>query len=143
MPGFSFQERAFRYTQKNGSKESTETIRLESVNLDFPLMLKLRTKRINNFAAYALAGGQYSLDLSSQSKVATMPGDLIMKMKRHDFSTVFGGGFDFFMPYFKFAIQLKIINGQKDLLIQEGTFFTAPLTSLKSKIWQFSITFEG
>ena len=143
VPSLSFQEREFKYLKLNGDLRSTESIRLESTNLDFPLMLKLRTKRINNFAAYGLVGLQYSLDLASQSDVATQPGDLIMKMKQHDFSTQFGGGFDFFMAYYKFAIELKISNGFRDLLIQEQTFFTSPLTSIKTKVWWFSITFEG
>ena len=31
----------------------------------------------------------------------------------------------------------------KNLLIQDDTFFVAPLESLKSQTWWFSITFEG
>ena len=100
-------------------------------------MMKLRSKRINNFAAYALVGAQYSVDLASQKDVVTVPGQSIMKIKKHDFSTQFGGGFDFFMAYY------KISNGFKDLLIQENTLFSAPLNSLTSKVWWFTITFEG
>jgi len=143
VPSLSFQEREFSYGILNNSEVNFETTRLESTFLDFPLMMKLRSKRINNFAAYGLAGIQYSVDLASQIDVATVPGEAVMKIKKHDFSTQFGGGFDFFMAYYKFAIEIKISNGFKDLLIQENTLFSSPLNSLKSKVWWFTITFEG
>ena len=143
LPGLSFQEREFSYRVLLNNTLRTETTRLESTNLDFPVILKLRSKRINNFAAYGLAGAQYSLDLASQIGVKTAPGERIMKMQRHDFSAQFGGGFDFFMAYYKFAVEVKISNGFSDLLIQEDTFYTSPLNSLKSKVWWFTITFEG
>lgn len=143
LPSLSFQEREFRYKTLLNNELITESTRLESVFLDFPLMLKLRTKRINNFAAYGIAGMQYSIDLSTQADVNTVPGERIMKMKRSDFAAQFGGGFDFFMAYYKFAIEIKISNGLSDLLIQEQTYFSAPLNSLRTKVWWFTITFEG
>ncbi|MFK8045510.1 MAG: porin family protein [Crocinitomicaceae bacterium] len=144
LPSLSFQERQFSYGVLLNNNVSTVETRLESTFLDFPLLLKLRTKRINNFAAYGLAGAQYSLDLASQADVKTAPGQRdVMKMKRHDFATQFGGGFDFFMAYYKFAVEIKISNGFSESLIQEDIFFTSPLTSLKSKVWWFTITFEG
>ncbi len=143
IPSLSFQERVFRYSHLEKGKITHKETRLESTTVDFPVMLKLRTKRINNFAAYALTGIQYSLDLASQEDTELQPGELEMKMKRNDLAAQFGGGFDFFMPYFKFSIELKISNGLNNLLIQDDTFFTRPLTSIKSKVWWFSITFEG
>ncbi|MFD1550980.1 outer membrane beta-barrel protein [Putridiphycobacter roseus] len=143
IPSLSFQEREFNYGLLRNKEVNFETYRLESTFLDFPLMMKLRSKRINNFAAYGLAGIQYSVDLASQRDVVTVPGEAVMKMKKHDLSTQFGGGFDFFMAYYKFAIEIKISNGFQDLLIQENTLFSAPLNSLRSKVWWFTITFEG
>ncbi|MFK8038009.1 MAG: porin family protein [Crocinitomicaceae bacterium] len=143
LPSLSFQEREFQYGVLVNNEVAIEKIRLESTFLDFPLMLKLRTKRINNFAAYGLMGLQYSLDLASQSDVETTPGERIIKMARSDYATQFGGGFDFFMAYYKFAFEIKISNGFRNVLIQEDTFFTAPLNSLKTKVWWFTITFEG
>ena len=37
--------------------------------LDFPILLKLRTERIGNFAPYALIGGKLSRDMQSQADV--------------------------------------------------------------------------
>lgn len=145
VPSLSFQERLFTYQFYDTKKGELATVnnRLESTYLDFPIMLKLRTKRINNFAAYALGGMQYSLDLASQKDVDQSLGDPIVKIQQHDFSYQFGGGFDFWLPYFKFGIELKVSNGIKNVIIQDNTFFMDPLSSLKSKVWWFSLTFEG
>lgn len=143
LPSLSFQEREFQYGVLNDNEVTFEKTRLESTFLDFPLMLKLRTKRINNFAAYGLVGMQYSFDLASQAGIKTTPGERVMKMARSDYAAQFGGGFDFFMAYYKFAIEIKLSNGLRNVLIQEDTFFTAPLSSLKTKVWWFTITFEG
>lgn len=145
IPSLSFQERQFTYTYYNRVQKEYMTLenRLESTYLDFPLLLKLRTKRINNFAAYAIGGFQYSLDLASQKDVDQTLGEPIVKIRQHDWSYQAGGGFDFWLPYFKFGIELKISNGIKNLTIPDGTFFMRPMESLKSKVWWFSLTFEG
>ncbi|MCG8575483.1 MAG: PorT family protein [Flavobacteriales bacterium] len=143
IPSLSFSERLFQYEYfKNGELKTREN-RLESTNLDFPILLKLRTKRIINFAAYAIGGMQYSLDLASQNDVEQLISDPIVKIKKHDFAYQVGGGFDFWLPYFKFGIELKLSNGIRNVAIQDGTFFMRPLESLRNKIWWFSLTFEG
>ncbi len=143
LPGFSILEREFNYGHFNDGELRSKQTRLESFFLDFPLILKLRTQRLNNLAAYAITGASYGLDLATQSEVKTSPGEEVMKMRRHDFSALFGGGFDFFMMYCKLSLEIKVNNGINNTLIQENTFFSAPITSLKSKIWTFSIIFEG
>lgn len=143
VPSLSFQERLFQYSYINKGVHKVKENRLESTTLDFPIMLKLRTKRLTNFAAYAIGGFQYSLDLASQKDVDQSLGDPIVKIQQHDFAYQVGGGFDFWMPYFKFAIELKLSNGIKNVVIQDNSFFMDPLSSLRTKVWWFSITFEG
>ena len=81
--------------------------------------------------------------MASQEDVDQSISDPIVKLKKHDFAYHVGGGFDFFLPYFKFGIEIKLTNGIKNLLIQDDTFYSSPLESLKSQTWWFSITFEG
>ncbi|MEO9531344.1 MAG: outer membrane beta-barrel protein [Crocinitomicaceae bacterium] len=143
IPSISFQERLFSYTFYEDKELRRKENRLESTYLDFPLLLKLRSKRLNNFAAYAIGGFQYSLDLASQKDVEQSDIDPIVKIKQHDWQYQVGGGFDFWLPYFKLGLELKISNGIKNVAIQDNTFFMDPLASLKTKVWWFSITFEG
>ena len=66
-----------------------------------------------------------------------------MKIKRHDFAYEVGGGFDFFLEYFKFGIELKLSTGLRDLNVYDHSFYNEPITNLRSKVWWESITFEG
>ena len=143
IPSLTFHDTEFRYAYwKNGEREIKST-RTQPTLLNFPLIMKWNTKRINNFSAYALGGLSYSYDLASQDDVDQSLSEPIVKLKRHDYAYHVGGGFDFYMQYFKFGLEIKLSNGMRNLLIQDETFFAAPLKSLKSQIWWFSITFEG
>lgn len=142
IPGISTQDRvlAYRFLDSDGRVE-TELMRTESFYLDIPLNLKFRTNRINNFAAYALAGGKFSLDMQSQKDVSD-EGDII-KLKRQDYSLDFGGGVDFFLPYFKLGFEAKAAIGLPDVLIQENHRFSAPIQSLRTRAVIITMTIEG
>lgn len=143
IPSLSFHETSFEYTSfKNGRREISST-RTEPTNLNFPIFIKGSTKRINNFSAYALGGFGYSLDLASQRDVDQNLQDPIVKLKKHEFQYHVGGGFDFYLPYFKFGFEIKTSRGINNILIQDNSFYSAPLESLKTRVWWFSITFEG
>ena len=145
IPGLSFQDRGlnFRFLVEEGKTEFLLK-RTESVYLDFPLMLKLRTNRVRNFAAYAIVGGKYSIDMQSQKDVNNASAaDKILKLIDTDYSLDAGGGIDFFLPYFKFAIEAKSAFGFPDVLIQENNRFSSSIESLKTRTVIISLTFEG
>lgn len=144
LPDLSFQDRLFEYTYiKNDTAIDIEKKRVESTFLNFPINLKLRTDRINNFAMYMIGGYQFGIDMASQKDVNNAGENAIIKIKRTDSALQIGGGLDFFLPYFKFGIELKLTRGIKNLLIQDGTKFVSPLDVLRSKMWVLSFTFEG
>lgn len=145
IPGLSFQDRGLNYTflKYDGTQESFLK-RTESVWLDFPILLKLRTNRTGNFAAYALFGAKYSLDMQSQKDVNNAVAEqIIVKLQDRDYSIDMGGGFDFFLQYFKFAIEFKTAIGIPNILLQEATPFSSPIQSLRSRSFIISMTFEG
>ena len=144
IPGLSFQDRAldYRFLEPDGTTEILAK-RTEAVYLDFPLMLKLRTNRVGNFAAYALIGGKYSIDMQSQKDVNNQGQNQIIKLVDTDYSIDAGGGVDFFLPFFKFAIELKAATGLKNVLIQENTRYSSPIESLRTRTVIVSFTFEG
>lgn len=147
IPTLSFQERILNYTFVNPDTTSTADYfnqeRVNSTNLDFPLMWQFRTTRHNNFATYVLVGGQYSLDLQSQEDASQDFIDPYIKIKRHDFQAQLGGGVEFFAPYFKFGMEIKYSHGLINSFIQDGTPVSSPIEKLYNKVWWFSIIFEG
>lgn len=145
LPTLSFQERVLNYRSLDSTNfmKGIGEERVNSTNLDFPLMLQFRTKRYNNFTAYALLGAQYSLDLQSQEKAAQNFIDPFVKIRKHDFQGQIGGGVEFFAPFFKFSVELKYSHGLRNTFIQDFTPVSNPIYRLYNKGWWFSIIFEG
>ncbi len=144
-PGLSFQDRGMLYRFR--SEEGTATpinVRTESVYLDFPILLKLRTERIGNFAPYALIGGKLSRDMQSQADVnQSLQDGYILKLAKANSSIDVGAGADFFLPYFKFSVELKTEFGMRNVLIQDDTPFSAAFDELRTRSFVVSFTFEG
>jgi hypothetical protein len=145
LPGLSFQERILQYEfQKPDGRSAFYRKPVESTYLEFPLLMKLRSDRINNFAVYMLTGGKASIDMASQKDVdQTLDDEVVIKLSQYDYSVEVGAGVDFFLTYFKFGIELKHGIGIPNLLIDDGTRFSRPIESLRSKTWVLTFTFEG
>lgn len=145
-PGLSFEERQLIYTvMVDDSTTDTYLKKLESTFLVFPFYLKLRTDRINNFAAYALGGAYYGMDMANNKDLQNVGSlqQLTVQTRRTDWGYSVGGGFDFFLQYFKFGLELKFNVGMKNVLVQDDTYFAKPLESIRMGSWVFSLTFEG
>jgi len=144
VPGLSFQDRRLVYRFIEKGQAETFMKNTESVWLQFPLLLKLRTNRVGNFAAYALVGGAYGIDMQSQRDVnENVAGKVVLKMEKTDITLDAGGGFDFFLPYFKFSIELKTAFGMKNILLQEHNQFTDPIAKMRTRAFIISMCFEG
>jgi hypothetical protein len=145
LPGLSFQDRGLDYTfLTNEGKSNLIQKRIESVFLDFPLNFKFRTNRVGNFAAYALIGAKYSIDMQTQKGVDNASeSQKIIRLKDQNYSLDVGGGFDFFLPFFKFGVEIKTEMGFPNMLIQEDTRFSSPIESLRTRAVIVSLTFEG
>jgi hypothetical protein len=117
--------------------------RVNSTNLDFPLMFQFRTLRLNNFASYVLLGAQPSIDLQSQEKASQNFNDPFIKIKKFDYQGQVGAGVEFFATYFKFGIELKYSQGFVNSFIQDNTSSSKPIDRLYNRVWWVSFIFEG
>lgn len=147
IPTLSFQERVLKYYYEDPNPNALKDIyneeRVNSTNLDFPVMLQFRTLRLNNFAAYALAGIQYSYDLQSFEKSTQSYIDPFIKIKASDWQGQVGGGLEFFAPYFKFGFEIKYSQGFSNSFIQDNTNSSRPIDQLFNKVLWVSLIFEG
>ncbi|MEO8590791.1 MAG: outer membrane beta-barrel protein [Flavobacteriales bacterium] len=145
IPTLSFQERILQYqfrAPEGGSIYFQKPV--ESTYLEFPILMKLRSDRINNFAVYLIGGGKFCIDMASQRDVNNaLDDEVVVKLAKYDYAAEVGGGFDMFLPYFKFGIELKASIGVPNLLIDDDTRFSDPIQSLRSKSYIFTFTFEG
>jgi hypothetical protein len=147
IPTLSFQEKVLNYSFVNPDPAAkTDKLleeRVNSTNLDFPLMFQFRTMRLNNFTAYALGGAQYSYDLQSQEDASQSFIDPFIKIKANDWQGQVGSGLEWFAVYFKFSFEVKYSFGVDNVFIQDGTNVSKPIDQLRNRAVWFSIIFEG
>lgn len=144
IPGLAFGDRQVRYSLQYYDGNEYVTIKnIESVYLDFPLMVKFKSSRMHNVRAYVVGGVQYSRDLISNArKQASNPRETYVKIYPDDFQAQVGVGFDFYLTYFKFSTEFKMSFGLNNILKMEPNMFATSVTSLKSRIIQISFLFE-
>lgn len=147
IPTLSFQEKILNYTFVNPDPTEEDDLfneeRINSTSIDLPLMFQFRTLRQNNFAAYFLFGGQYSIDLQSQENASQDFLDPFIKLRKHDFQAQLGAGIEFFAPFFKFGMEVKYSHGLVNSFVPDNTFIANPIEKSYNKGWWFSIIFEG
>jgi hypothetical protein len=87
------------------------------------------------------------LDLVSKKKGQAVGGanqlDDAVQLKRDDYFYSGGAGVDFYLQYFKLALELKILQGTKNLKQPLNNIFSNSIEKVNSKMVIFSITFEG
>mgnify|MGYP006080044947 CR=1 FL=1 len=141
IPTLVFGERILDYGFNEANNLTTNSKRIESTLIDFPISLKYKSARYNNFRTYIICGVKYSLDIASQYKIDD-EGQELVKLNNHDFMIEGGFGIDFYLQYFKFSPQIKLSHGLINILSKDKTVYTETINNLKTSGWILSFTFE-
>ena len=141
IPTLVFGERILNYQFTDQNNNSLKSKRIESTLIDFPISLKYKSARYNNFRTYVMCGVKYSLDIASQSTIDD-EGQELVKLNNHDIMIEGGFGIDFYLQYFKFSPQIKISHGIINILSRDKTVYTQTINNLKTSGWMLSFTFE-
>ena len=80
IPTLVFGERILNYQFNNQSNLSLTDKRIESTLIDFPVSLKYKSARYNNFRTYVMCGVKYSLDIASQSEIDDEGQELVLSL---------------------------------------------------------------
>jgi hypothetical protein len=71
---------------------------------------------------------------------------IYLRLQRSDLYWEAGAGMDFYLPYFKLSIELKMSNGFRDVLVHEPAAgypqYVSAIEKMKSQIWVLSFHFE-
>ena len=82
VPALIFGERQLKYGFEDDLSIQQEKLKkIESTLLEFPIYLKYKSARYNNFRAYVLTGIKYSMDIASQDEIDD-EGQEIVKLKK-------------------------------------------------------------
>lgn len=115
-PGLFVAQRNLNFPNANFS-EKQKLREVKSTYVHIPLLLKISTKRINNFKPFIVGGVSYSLNLSSEED---NPEDNLSGTFRTTNNTLFyelGFGIDFYLFHFKFSPTIRGVFSFNDELI--------------------------
>jgi hypothetical protein len=137
LPGISFGAREISFYNLNNPKD-VHTVQIESNYLDFPIDIKYRARRLNNYRPYILTGINYRYDMATrkQDDLRFKPGDIYYEM---------GVGIDWYLPYFKLSTEIKTGIGLYDILIRDSNSvqnYLASLNRVNAYIVALSFHFE-
>jgi hypothetical protein len=141
LPGISFGQRDLFFFDESG-RMIDDNHRLESNYLEFPLLIKYKSTRINNYRAYLVSGLNPRIDLA---KTYEADKNIYMDLKNLDLFWELGFGLDFYLPYFKFTTEIKYGMGMFDALNRRETevpAFQNSIQRLNSNVVMVSFFFE-
>lgn len=141
LPGIMFGQRNMDYLIWMNNKFQDKLMKIESTFLDFPLTLKYKAKRIENYRPYLLAGFSYRVDLASQKAIKEEEKPKI-RLEKNDFYYELGFGVDYYLAYFKFSTELKYSIGMRNIIKPDNTEYTKSIENLGSEILVISFHFE-
>ncbi len=143
IPTLVFGERHLEYSfiDNTSGIASDEIKKIESTLIDFPIYIKYKSERYNNFRTYVLGGLKYSMDIASQKEIDD-EGQEIVKLKKNDLMGEIGFGIDFYLEYFKFSPQIKLSHGILNLISKDETVYSQSINRLTTNGWMLSFTFE-
>jgi hypothetical protein len=154
-PTLVFTDRLMEYEYApNGSGNQINTPGLPSniekkviaTLVEFPLGIKIKSDRRNNFRAYMLYGAKYSMDIASKKKTD----DTILeeqfkylKNKKSYWSLEAAFGMDLYFEYFKMSPEIKLSYSLNDILDRTTPNpYNYPIDKLMLRHVTFSLFFE-
>jgi hypothetical protein len=144
IPTITFGDRKFNYnTIDSRGLYKIESTNIEAIYLEAPLEFKIQSKRWANFRPYIIAGGKYCYDLASLKKKKIAQEDLLLRVENNDWMYTAGAGFDFYLEYFKFGIELKSSFSLNNMHIPEPEKpYSNIIDKYKTRIFYVTFTFE-
>jgi hypothetical protein len=140
-PGLVFADRGVNYYYTDPSYNVTKTV--QATMMEFPVSLKLKSDRIWNYRYYVMGGLKYSEGIGvKKNKPDTDPLQELLTNKTGFASYEVGLGCDIYFEFFKLTPEIKFSNSFGNILKQENTPYSSPLSKLSLHTVTFSLCFE-
>ncbi|MDA3816905.1 MAG: porin family protein [Prolixibacteraceae bacterium] len=144
LPGLSFGSRQLVYNvpiHDLNEPSNTDRYTFRSTYLDFPLLVKYKSKRIINQRPYMIGGLAMRIDISKSAKE-----DLI-QTKRMSFYAEAGMGWDVYLQFFRLSTEVKYSFGLNNSLAgmpgdPQPKYFSQTFKRLTAHMLTLSFHFE-
>lgn len=145
-PGLFYNKQDLIYPEyAEFTKENDRYRDIKSTYIHLPLLLKISTKRINNFRPFIVGGFSTDFNLSSNQKNSDDNASNVFRVMSQNINYELGLGFDFYLYYFKFSPSLRGIFSMQNELIPDNdpeSPWTGKINNMFSRGVALIITFE-
>jgi len=124
----------------NDRPENIKTI--ESVYADLPMYLKYKSTRHRNVRFYVTGGFEFAYDIAAKEGSEKDFFDPNIALKHMNYMYMYGCGFDFYFPYFKFSPEIRVANTVNNVLDADPTVYSDSFSKMRSRLIMISFQFE-
>ncbi|MEX0987668.1 MAG: porin family protein [Bacteroidales bacterium] len=126
--------------------ELDNSMTIGSSYLDFPLLVKYRSERVNNYRPYLISGMSYRIDMSAQREFNQDEGGRI-HTKSGDIYLEVGFGIDNYLQYFKYSTEIKLAMGLRNMMVTTDPLsgveqYSGSISGLRSFLVMLNFHFE-
>jgi hypothetical protein len=123
-PGVFFTTRNIQYDESyfagTDFNDSDLLREVKSTYIHIPLLLKISTKRINNFKPFIIGGFSTALNLSSNEDNPDDNSNGEFRMKKNTYFYEIGFGIDLYLLYFKFTPSIRGVFAINDEIVRDA-----------------------
>lgn len=148
-PGLVITSRTLHYHTSyfNGVEFNQSDLEREvrSTYIHIPLLLKVSTKRLNNFKPFVVGGLSTAFNLSSNEKNPNDNSNGEFRMTKNNYYYELGIGVDFYLYWFKFTPSIRGVFSFNDELIRDedpNSPWTGNITAMKTRGVFINFTFQ-
>ncbi|MFI1745546.1 porin family protein [Thalassobellus sediminis] len=148
-PGLLITTRELYYSQNYFQgidfKTSDLTREVKSTYIHVPLLVKISTKRVNNFKPFIVGGFSTALNLSSNETNPNDNSNGQFRTKKNMLFYELGFGIDFYLYNFKFTPSIRGLFAINDELVRDDDLnspWTSNITSMKTRGVFINFTFQ-
>lgn len=145
-PGLHTNKLNLRFNERSKFTQNSDTIRsVKSSYIHMPLLIKLSTKRLDNFRPYLIGGVSTSFNLSSNQNSPEDNKNNVFRLKANNLYYELGFGIDFYLQYFKFSPSIRGVFSLKDELVPDDDVaspWTGNIENLSTRGVFINLTFH-
>ena len=142
-PGVIFNTRELYFPNVTDVNNRIREVQTTAVHI--PLLLKLSTKRLNNFKPFIVGGFSTSINLSSNEKNPNDNEAGQFRTTTNYYSYELGFGIDFFLPYFKFTPSIRGVFSMSNELVPDNNSaseYTSTIDEMETRGVFLNFTFQ-
>ena len=142
-PGLYFSQRDLTFPNFTEKKDFLRESQATYIHV--PLLVKISTKRLNNFKPFVVAGVSTSINLSSNEKHPDDNEQGKFRMTNNTNYYELGFGIDFYLYYFKFTPSIRGVFAMSDELVRDNdpnSSWTGNIDKMSSRAIFINFTFQ-